>query len=317
MAARLARLAALGGGIFLGLVPILVYDELRFGSPLRNGYDFWTPSPFFSWRFAFEPPRGGGTDPNLPFYLRALAGAADLYPRPVAILIGLGLALGACRNGPARRIAGIAGGLAILVLGMQSIFFWQGTRFLLLALPPLLATAALPVAGPRVLRAVALGLLLATSVSLVRAPQLYARDKAFHEPTVLREIAAVMPPNAALLAHTSGVFFSRLVRDGGSDRVWVPLGMDAHEFAIAWHHLQPYARVRDGGAWVRRGLDFARPEGLIDALLAERRPVFLAVPRPSQVPGLPALLERLRAHYRLVPVVVSSRAPVYRVMPFG
>jgi hypothetical protein len=109
-------------------------------------------------------------------------------------------------------------------------------------------------------------------VSLVRAPQLYARDKAFHEPTVLREIAAVMPPNAALLAHTNGAFFSRLVRDGGSDRVWVPLGMDAQEFAIASHHLQPYARVQDGGAWVRRGLDFAHPEGLIDALLASAGP---------------------------------------------
>ena len=200
---------------------------------------------------------------------------------------------------------------------MQSLFFWQGTRFLLLALPPLLAAAALPIAGPWALRAVALGLLLAASVSLVRTPQAYAPDQAFHEPTVLREIAAVMPPNAALLAHTNGPFFSRLVREGGSDRVWVPLGMDAQEFSIAWYRLEPYARVPDGGAWVRRGLDFSRPERLIDALLAEGRPVFLAVPRSDQVPRLQALVDEVRTHYRLVPVAISSHAPLYRVVPAG
>jgi len=86
-----ARAATLALAALVGVTPLLLYDASRFGSPFATGYGRWATISFAT-SFATAPPAGGGTEPNLSFYARTLAGLGDLYPWPWAVLIALGTA---------------------------------------------------------------------------------------------------------------------------------------------------------------------------------------------------------------------------------
>jgi hypothetical protein len=172
---------------------------------------------------------------------------------------------------------------------------------LLAALPLLLAVAALPLAGGAWLRVLAVGLLLAGAGLLARAPELYRGDNVFHEPTMLRDLDRRLPLNAALLMRTHEALFRRLLRRPGTDRVWVPLAFDEHQYSVHWYHLAPYASAADNGAWIRRGVNADDLERAVDDLLAEGRPVYLSTLLRHQVPAMGAILAALQRRFRLEP----------------
>jgi 4-amino-4-deoxy-L-arabinose transferase-like glycosyltransferase len=298
---RAARTAALGAGMLAGLLPLLVYDVVQFGHPLRGGYEFWCPFPLFASKFAFGAPDGGGTEPNLSFYLRTLAGFGTFYTWPIAALVLIGCGYGWWRGGPSRLLVAMTLTLLVPLAALQTVFFWQDTRFLLAALPLLLVVAALPLAGGAPLRILAVGLLLAGVGVLARAPELYRGDTAFHELTLLRDLNWRLPANAALVMRTHEALFRRLLRHPETDRVWVPLAFDEHQRPVHLFHLAPYAPAADNGAWIRRRAQPDDVERTVDDLLAEGRPVYLSMLLQHQVPAMEAILAALQRRFRLEP----------------
>src|SRR5207244_3446737 len=130
---------------------------------------------------------------------------------------------------------------------------------------------------------------LAVSV-LARTPGTYAPPKMFHEPATLSNIARRVEPNAALLVHTNGAFFERLVRTPGTDRVWVPLGLDEHQLATRLLHLAPLGPAAGGAAWIDMALagpfDPATAEAIVRRLLRAGRPVYVSSLLAYHVPLL-------------------------------
>src|SRR5207245_5185286 len=91
-----------------------------------------------------------GTEPNLSFYARTLAGLGDLYPWPWAVLIALGAACALRSKRRDERAVVMLGALFLgLLCGVYVTFFWQASRFLVPALPLLVALAGLPFASRR------------------------------------------------------------------------------------------------------------------------------------------------------------------------
>src|SRR5262249_14369232 len=111
-----ARLLAFGAGVAIGLLPTAAYDAVRFGSPLASGYEYWVAADFFGWANVTGRPADGGTESNLVFYGRQLAGLGSLWSWPVAVLIATGLVLALRRPGAPRLPAGLAAGTTLLLL---------------------------------------------------------------------------------------------------------------------------------------------------------------------------------------------------------
>ena len=293
------------------MMPLLAWSAVRFGSPLADGYHFWVHAPFFS-SALLAPPAGGGTEPNLIHYARALAGLGDLYPWPVAILLLVGAVEAARRPGPTRALLLLVLGFGVPLVVLQTLFFWQDTRFLLPLLPLAFALAGVPMARhePIAVRVANLALgALAVSV-LARTPGTYAPPKMFHEPATLSNIARRVEPNAALLVHTNGAFFDRLVRTPGTDRVWVPLGLDEHQLATRLLHLAPLGPAAGGAAWIDMALagpfDPATAEATVRRLLRAGRPVYVSSLLAYQVPFLSRLFSTLEGRFLVEPVPVPG-----------
>ncbi|MGH2350208.1 MAG: glycosyltransferase family 39 protein, partial [Chloroflexota bacterium] len=112
---RRRALAGFTTGVAAGLLPLLTYQWLTFGSPLTTGYHLWTPEwvngprPQFSPRYAFALPAlpGSAVQPNTLHYLSSWVGrpAAGDGGQPVGSPIH----------------ASLAGGLALLA----AIGFWR------------------------------------------------------------------------------------------------------------------------------------------------------------------------------------------------
>jgi 4-amino-4-deoxy-L-arabinose transferase-like glycosyltransferase len=217
---RMRSVAALGAGACIGAAPLLAWNAVTFGSPFSDGYHLWVRAKLFSLAL-LAPPVGGGTDPNIVHYAQALAGLGDLYPWPVAVLVALGLVEGLRRPGPTRTLCGLTLGFVVPLVIFQTLFFWQDTRFLLPALPLLCAVAAMPFASgePASVRVSALALGALGGALLALTTGTYPPPKIFGEPATLRAIATRVEPNAAVLVRTNGAFFTRLVRQPGTDRL--------------------------------------------------------------------------------------------------
>jgi hypothetical protein len=321
--------ATLGGGVrrafvlavacFAGLVPLLLYDVATFGRPLATGYAVWAPGMTFATTYLSAPPVGGGTIGNLPFYARELAGSGELYPWPWTLLVGLGGGCAARSARPAERaIVVLAASFLLLLVGTYALFFWQDVRFFLPALPLLVALGGLPLAPhrARATRLVGAGLLVAGAVVLARQPDLYRPDKFFDEPGVLRELAAKTERDAALLVRTNEHFFGLLLRDD-AERTWIPLGPDAHLFAVRWLGLKPVDPAAPHAAWIDDALTGpfagAQAEAAVHRLLAAGHPVYVSSLLAFQVPFYRELMDVLRARFVLERVATSARAELYRV----
>src|SRR5262249_32081748 len=206
------RVAALAIGVTVGLLPVASYDLQRFGSPLASGYEYWVAADFLQWKNVLGPPAAGGSESNLVFYGRLLAGAGSLYGWPIALLAAAGFVIGIGRPGAARALAVLTVGAGLLLLAVYLPFFWQWDRFFLPLLPLVGALAAVPAGtdGPRWLR-VAAGVLVALALALdVSTPGAFARpDRPNAEVASLRAIATAVEPNAVLIACGDVLLVSR------------------------------------------------------------------------------------------------------------
>jgi 4-amino-4-deoxy-L-arabinose transferase-like glycosyltransferase len=313
------RLAALTAGVGVGLLPLAAYDVVRFGSPLADGYHYWVGVEFFAWPNVVGVPTGG-TDPNLVFYARQLAGGGALYSWPIAILAAAGCVLGVRRPGPARALVVLAAGTALVLLAVYLPFFWQWDRFLLPLVPLVLALAAIPLGtvSPGWLR-VAAGGLIACALSLAvftrgafappdRPPDL--------EVAGLRAIAARVEPNAVLIARSNVMLVARLYHDA-TERLWLPVDRCEHRALIRERRLTPYAPASAAQNWVwdviGSPLDPEAVEAAVHALLASGRPVYFSPMLAFQTPaGLP-LNRLLQAHFRLDRVETAVPTGLLRV----
>ena len=317
---RLAGLAALGLGVLVGLAPLLVYDAVVLGGPLRTGYDVWVPAAKFSWRhLVAAPPVGGGTIPNLVHYGRALAGGGDLYGPLVAALVALGGITAARSGGDRGRVLALGLGFLTALLGVYGPFFWQDTRFLLPALPLLGAVAAVAVAPgvAVVVRVMGASLALLAAALVALGPSPYVRDKVFREADVLRAISARVEPDAAILVRSNDHYVSRLVL--APDRLWVPLGLDDHRFGVRWRRIAPAipdreARLRIDQSFSGRFDPVAAAEAL-DRLVGSGRPVYVSTVLGFQVPFLPDLLRLAAARFRVERVATIHHTVLLRLRP--
>lgn len=151
---------------------------------------------------------------------------------------------------------------------------------------------------------------------LARSPALYAPDKHFGEPSVLAAIDRAVPANAALLLRTNEAFFRRFLHHDGMDRLWFPLGFDDHQLPVRWHRITSTLTAADRGEWIRQGLDAGTAPEMVDALLAEGRPVYLGTVLAFQVPFMAALLTTLGNRYTLAPVAsLPNGNRLFRIVP--
>ena len=312
--AQLGRAALVAATCAVGLVPLLLYDASRFGSPFRTGYALWVPIPPMGLRYVFGLPAGGGSTANLPFYATNLGGFGELWPWPWAILIVVGAAC-AFRSGERleRAIAVTAVGFLALLLATYLPYFWQDARFFVPALPPLFVLAALALSPQRRVPIRCLGgvLLAAGFVILFLSPELYRPDKFFDEPGALRALATGTEDDAVLLVRTNEHFFSRLVK-GRTARTWVPLGFDEHMANVHALRLRPIDPETPKADWIEEGLasEFTpgRAEATLHRLLASGRPVYLSSLLAWQVPFFAPLLDVVRARFTVRAIAPGTYA---------
>jgi 4-amino-4-deoxy-L-arabinose transferase-like glycosyltransferase len=311
--------AGLVAGTFVGLLPLLGYQLARFGAPLADGYGYWVTFAHHGWRYVLGRPAAGGSDANLVFYGRQLAGLGTLYPWPVAVLAGFGFGLAVRRSGPARTLALLAGGYVPTVLLLYVPFYWQWDRFLLPALPLLCVLAAVPLGTlePVWLRAAAAAVLaLAIGLVLQAERPFDPPDPATGEALRLSQLGARLEPDAAVIARTNVFFAERFLRRG-TDRLWLPIGRCEHREQITRHHLRPYAPGDGERGWIRDAVvepfDADAAAAAVDALLAEGRPVYLSNVLEFQAPHLAQVVALLRARYVLEPVADRTTPGLWRV----
>ncbi len=226
---RVTRGLALAMGVGCGIAPILLYNGSRFGAPWRTGYEVWHGA---GWRLAYSlrsPFRGGSS--NLGYYAEALTGFGDLYAWPVSLCIVLGGWALWRRRSQGRPFVVFVAAFVAATGAIYVPFFWQNVRFLLPALPLLLVLAAQSVGEsvPRAARTVAWACIVATAVVAWSSPGRYELSSdAQTETAYLRSIAEVIEPDAVLVMRSSVFLFEGIVRNEGTDRLWVPVRRDRH-----------------------------------------------------------------------------------------
>lgn len=332
---RCARLAA---GVALGLVPLALYQWSRFGSPLASGYDAHLARVVpFSLDYALSRPAMRGTEPNLAYYLRTLAGLGwgTLYAWPIGVLVALGATAGLRSGRPtARALVTLAACFVVATLALHAPFFWQWDRFLLPLLPLLAAVAALAVVSPDSHRAsrpgvalLALGLLLnATREGAIRSSPL--SQTIAGEADELRLVDGSVEPDAVVVMRADPLLAQRILGSlGGSGsgtgagagvgrgRRLVGIGATEHEP----HVLRPPDGSAAGG-WLERPVvaPFDRREfsARIARLLGEGRPVYLVEsPRDREVGFAGELRAAAREEFSATPVARHGDFVLLRLGP--
>ena len=287
------RAAWLAAGVVLGLAPLAFYQWSRFGSPLASGYgEHLARVVPFSLEFALSRPGARGTEPNLPYYLRTLAGLGwgTLYAWPIGLLVALGAWAGLRSERPAARsLVVLSVCFVVATLALHAPFFWQWDRFLLPLLPLLAAVAALGVVSPASRRAsrpgaalLGLGLLLnATREGALRSSPL--SQTIVGEADELRLVDSAVEPDAVVVMRADPLLAQRILGSlgnpagtagGGRGRRLVGIGATEHEPQVA--------RPPDGTAaagWLERAIvapfDRRAFSARIGRLLAEGHPVYL------------------------------------------
>lgn len=319
-AARLRRAFVTGLGVIAGVAPFLWLNARLFGSPLRSGYDFWAPRATFALGHATDAVYAGQVTP-LGVYSRQLLGDDSLYPWYGALMLLLGTAAAFRLGRQARTLCVFAWLVTALFAGMLISYAMPAKRLMLPVLPVLAATMSLAVAdaAPRASRALGTALLAAVlwfnltlPLDLLGLPAVPIFDTA-----TLEKTAAVAEPNAAVLAYTSPLLFSRTLRRDGADRVWVPLRSSEHMLTIKRRHLKPLERDPAASGWIETpivaGLRPARMVARIEALCRTGRPVYLSMQRAPQIAFMPELERALRERFALTQVVPPEPWAVYRV----
>jgi len=139
-------------GVSVGLLPLLAYQTLFFGSPLMTGYRYWDLESYGTLAATFNPAYlmagafGPGAAGNLSYYSRVLLGLAPgvdrLYVPTVPVLALAGLSMLARRSPMGnRRVAAMALLGFLTFLGFFGLYYWQETR-LMAPLVPLVVLAA-------------------------------------------------------------------------------------------------------------------------------------------------------------------------------
>jgi len=312
------KVLALGAGVVLGALPLLCLNAALFGSPLRNGYDYWVHGQQFALSWAFAP-RASGAPANAWYYGTLLLGGGALYPWTATILLLAGTVMAWRGSRAARALATLGWLFTALFFLFHLPYFWQWDRFFLPLLPLLAALMALPCGRGtnRLVRGAALALVAATLLLAGTLPDAYAPpNPPAYDVATLVKLAAIVEPNAAVLARSTSFFFARTLRHDG-DRVWVPLLPDPHQRAIAHDELRPLRHEAHAAAWIRPPLtmpfDPAAALGVVEELCREGRPVYLSEQLELHVPFLRELKEALAARFTLTQVVAPDPYAVQRV----
>jgi len=322
LGSRLRRVLALLAGTLVGVLPMLAVNLALFGGVLRDGYAYWVGRDLGSLAYVLSP-RPSGAPSNAWFYGRLLLGDGPLHPPPAFLLLVLG-AWRAARGTAAERGAAILAALVLAaLLALHLPFFWQWDRFLLPALPLLAVVMALPCASAAPLRLRVAGgvLVAATLLAVASRPASFAPpNPPAYDVATLRRIAALVEPDAAVLARSNPFFAARVLR-GATDRVWVPLQTDTHTLEVARARLEPLRRDPDGAGWIRPGIrqplrvDDALAK--VEALCREGRPVYLSMQLEGHVDLLPALKAALERRFGLTEVLPPDPYAVHRVQCGG
>jgi len=318
--ARVARVVAVAVGIALGLAPSLALNSVRFGSPFASGYGYWAPDAYFGTSYLFGAVNGGETA-NVPFYAAQLAGLGRLYSLPVAIMIAGGAWILARAGGDGRRLLLLALGSVTVMLARQLPFFWQSERYALSVVPLVCAVASAPFGSHASRRVRAAGAVLALLAALAAVRgwrDLAPPDNELFDARALAAIDRVAEPNAAVVARTSPLLFQRILRSHGSDRVWVPLGIDEHRFKMRRLGRAPLAmRPAEEAAWLRDSIEppVTRPRvaGVVERLLAEGRPVYFSTQLLGEVENFRWVRPILEERYLLEPVARFGTVEVFRL----
>jgi len=315
------RAAWLAAGVALGLAPLALYQWSRFGSPLASGYDPHLARVVpFSPEFALSRPGARGTEPNLPYYLRTLAGLGwgTLYAWPIGVLVALGAWAGLRSEGPAARsLVVLAVCFVFATLALHVPFFWQWDRFLLPLLPLLAAVAALGVVSPASRRAsrpgvalLALGLLLnAMRDGAIRSSPL--SQTIVGEADELRLVDSAVEPDAVVVMRADPLLAQRILGSLGNSAGDAGGGRGRRLVGIGATELEPHVtRPPDGtaaGDWLERPIvapfDRRAFAARIARLLDERRPVYLVEsPRDREVGFAGELRAAAREDFAAIPV---------------
>lgn len=315
---RARNTIVLAAGIVLGVLPLMWLNTELFGHPLSSGYGYWVPGAMFSLaRVATARP--SGIPSNAWQYGAMLVGDGASYPWTAAVLLLMGTLAGLRRPGAVRSLALLAWLVTVLFLALHLPYSGLGSRLVVPILPLLAAVMAIPfVEGARVWqRTLACALVAATLLLESTRPDAYAPPNApVHDVATLEKIAAIAEPDAAILAHANTISFARVLRRN-ADRVWVPLGLDAHQGAIEHMKLAPLRRGEGGGGWIRKPLrrPFDRDAAIatVADLCLSGRPVYLSEQLGPRVAFLGKLERALRARFRLTQVVAPEPYAVFRI----
>ena len=238
---RLPTLVALGLGTLGGMAPLLVYDTLRFGGPLRTGYDVWVRSGSSAGATCCPPRRSAAarrrTSASTPPPSQAAA-ISTAFPPPFSSRSAPPSRCGAGRRPPMPRAEG---GIPGPLLAFQCPFFWQDTRFLLPALPLLAALAAIPLGAGFRCRSARPARWYSRSAS--RSGRSARARTCVTSSSAKRRSCGRSPgrvePDAAVLVRSNDHYVALLLQ--APDRLWVPLGPDDHRESVQ----PPAPRARD------------------------------------------------------------------------
>lgn len=313
-----ARVAALVGPVLGVLGAGAAYNARTFGSPLRNGYQYWAPFP-----------HGVAMNFGAEWVLRNV-GWLLVYGFPAVALLGVtGLVLlRVLRAGESRALDRFSMFLA-MVPGLHSavlMFYSRSDMRLHLGFLAFLAVVGGAGVGALVGR-LAGGRVTLAAIGLVCAIGWAADARSMRVPEVptrrlhLERVRAVLPADAALVVTANPLIVDAFVIEG-TNRIAVPLDrrvelMDrpiaprplAATAGLSWADLPgAYSAVIAAGAeWSVADTATGRPE-ILERWLAEGRSVWLeAAERAADDPSL----ELLRRRFRLVQAVPG----VFRLGP--
>ncbi len=253
-------------GFALPLLLLLWWHWKCFGSPFSTGYSLWLPRfheggvPVFSLSYALEGAGiPGGSPPNIPFYLAALAGKGQiLYAYPCAAALAAGLY--GLFKGDKKVIFCFT--VIFLLFLLFSVYFYQEPRLLVPAVPFALLAG---VYSTRVMGRVLAGRKLRDALVLILAAAnfyyAYNLIAPLDPATVFldgdtrraKAIAEAVPKGSVLVTRSDFLFYSHMLP--GRRVLPLDLRQEWAEGIAFWEYKRvfgPKASYKDFKAWSSR-----------------------------------------------------------------
>ncbi len=304
---RPGQWTAIAAPIALAVTALAAYNAATFGSPLRDGYAFYTPRTMFTWEaFTAQAPSYLGTL-VLAHGGRTLGVDGPFYGPLIPGLLLFGM-IELRRRGRTDVPWLVAAWVVVFVVFFGSYFFFD-FRFFVPLLPMILVPAACGTASllrrhPPVTRAVA-----STVIVLVYVVQ---PGSAGTSPLALarQHHAAAHPPTNHLHTRALNAYMERIGADPATDVVVTALNLVyLDHFSNRRYTIVPLSPEQDYG-WVAE-IRARMPWQEVDAMLAAGRRVYVT-DFAAEGPALQEAYRTLAGTHRLEPVDADARlARVY------